>query len=276
MTSQLTDRVALITGAARGQGRNHAVRLARLGADIIGVDLCADMPTAPYAGPTPAALLETQTLVEAEGRRMVAVESDVRDQPSIDDAVAKGVAEFGRIDTVVANAGILSFAAAHEITEEQWAQMLDVNLSGVWRTCKAAIPHMKEAGRGGSIVIVSSSAALRGTQNLAHYSAAKSGLVGLMRALSMELAADRIRVNSIHPTAVDTDMIHHEALYRLSLPDVDEPNRYDYAHQSAAGHPMGVPWVDSDDISDAVVWLASDGSRFVTGVQLPVMAGRDS
>lgn len=270
------ERVVLITGAARGQGRNHAVRFAADGADIIGIDLCADVSSAPYPGATPDDLAETQRLVEKEGRRMVAVRADVRDQASMDGAVATGLAEFGRIDVVVVNAGILSFGATHELTEEQWSEMIDVNLSGAWRTCKSVVPHMIAAGTGGSIVITSSSAALRGTQNLGHYASSKAGLVGLMRNLSMELAPHQIRVNTVHPTAVDTDMIHHEALYRLSLPDLESPTRGDYGRLSSDSHPMGVPWVESEDVTSAVAWLASEGARYVTGIQLPILAGRDS
>lgn len=270
---RLQGKVALITGAARGQGRSHAVRLAREGVDVVGIDLCADVASAPYAGATADDLDETRRLVEKHDRRMLAIRADVRDQTALDAAVTAGLAEFGRLDVVCANAGILSLGAAHELSETQWTEMIDINLGGVWRTCKAAVPVL---GDGGSIIITSSSAALRATQNLVHYAAAKSGLVGLMRGLAMELAPRGIRVNTVHPSAVDTPMIHHDTLYRLSVPAAAEPGREDYARVSAAGHPMGVPWLESEDISNLVAFLASDESRYLTGAQIPVMAGRDS
>ena len=198
-------KVALITGAARGQGRSHAVRLAQEGAEIIAVDSCTDAKTAPYARATREDLDETARLVEELDRRVLARVADVRDLGALQSAVADGISEFGRLDIVSANAGIASFAPAWELSEETWQEMIDVNLTGVWKTCKAAIPAMLEAGNGGSIILTSSTAGLVAYGNLAHYTSAKHGVTGLMRVLAVELAQHGIRVNSVHPTVVDTD-----------------------------------------------------------------------
>lgn len=273
MVGRVDGKVAFITGAARGQGRSHAVRLAEEGADIIGVDVLGEIPGAPYIGATEEDLAETVAQVEALGRRMVARRADVRDFESLEAAVDDGVSELGRMDIVCANAGIsTAFAPAHELTEEIWVDMIDVNLNGVWRTCKAAIPHLKSAG-GGSIIITNSGAGLFGFENIAHYVAAKHGLVGLMRTLALELAPDMIRVNSIHPTNVDTPMIHNEELYRLFRPDLPDPGVEDFKVAAASMNALPIPWVDPIDISNGVLWLASDDARYVTGMPFPIDAG---
>lgn len=267
-------KVAFITGAARGQGRSHAIRLAQEGADIIGIDLMEEIPGAPYAAATEEELAETVRQVEALDRRMVASKADVRDFDSLKKAVDDGVAQLGRLDIVSANAGI-STAMAHseELSEEIWKDMIDTNLSGVWRTAKAAIPHIKAGGRGGSIVLTSSAAGLMAYPNVSHYVSAKHGVVGLMRTLALELAPDSIRVNSIHPTQVDTDMIMNEATFRLFMPDAEHPTREDFAPASQAMNALPIPWVESVDISNALLFLASDEARYITGVALPVDAG---
>lgn len=267
-------KVAFITGAARGQGRSHAIRLAQEGADIIGIDLMEEIPGAPYAAATEEELAETVRQVEALDRRMVASKADVRDFDSLKKAVDDGVAQLGRLDIVSANAGI-STAMAHseELSEEIWKDMIDTNLSGVWRTAKAAIPHIKAGGRGGSIVLTSSAAGLMAYPNVSHYVSAKHGVVGLMRTLALELAPDSIRVNSIHPTQVDTDMIMNEATFRLFIPDAEHPTREDFAPASQAMNALPIPWVESVDISNALLFLASDEARYITGVALPVDAG---
>ncbi|MCU1558065.1 MAG: limC, partial [Microbacteriaceae bacterium] len=188
--------------------------------------------------------------------------------------VDDGVAQLGRLDIVSANAGILtSPSKAEDFSDETWNTMIDVNLSGVWHTAKAAIPHLKAGGNGGSIILTSSEAGLRGYANAGHYVSAKHGVVGLMRTLALELANDMIRVNSIHPTQVDTDMIQNEATYRLFRPDLEHPTREDFAPASQSVNALPIPWVEAVDISNALLFLASDEARFVTGVMLPVDAG---
>ncbi|MDF2575935.1 MAG: 3-ketoacyl-ACP reductase [Agromyces sp.] len=271
---RLDGKVAFITGAARGQGRSHALRLAQEGADIIAVDIAEQMSTVPYAMSTQEDLDETVRQVEALDRRIVARKADVRDGEALRAAVDEGVAELGRLDIVSANAGIFSNATSDELTEEQWNDMIEVNLSGVWRTCKVAIPHLRAAG-GGSIILTSSTAGLKGFPNFAHYVSAKHGVVGLMRTLALELAPDMIRVNSVHPTSVDTDMIQNENLYALFAPDLepDQRTREALGERFQALNALPIPWVEPVDISNAVLWLASDESRYVTGVTLPVDAG---
>jgi SDR family mycofactocin-dependent oxidoreductase len=274
MTGRVEGKVAFITGAARGQGRSHAVRLAAEGADIVAIDVCEDMPGMPYPGSSEEDLAETVRLVEELDRRIVARKADVRDFAALQDAIDDGVAQLGRLDIVSANAGIGSAPyPAADLPEETWQDMLDVNLSGVWHTCKAAIPHLVEGNRGGSIIMTSSAAGLRAYANIAHYVAAKHGVVGLMRTLANELAPHMIRVNSIHPTQVDTPMIMNDATFRLFRPDLERPTREDFVSGSQAMNVLPIPWVEPIDISNALLFLASDEARYITGVTLPVDAG---
>ena len=267
-------KVAFITGAARGQGRSHAVRLAQEGADIIAIDICEAIPENPYDPATQEDLAETVRQVEALDRRIVAEKADVRDFAQLKAVVDHGVAELGRLDIVSANAGISgSPNKSEDIPDDEWTNMLDINLSGVWRTVKAAIPHLRAGGRGGSIVLTSSDAGLFAYENIAHYVSAKHGVVGLMRTLALELAPDMIRVNSIHPTTVDTDMVQNEQIYRLFRPDLEHPTKQDFADAATQMNALPIPWVEAVDISNALLWLASDEARFVTGVALPVDAG---
>jgi (+)-trans-carveol dehydrogenase/(-)-trans-carveol dehydrogenase len=274
MPGRVAGKVAFITGAARGQGRSHAIRLAQEGADIIAVDICEDVPGIPYAGATEADLVETVKQVEALDRRIVAAKADVRDYQGLKKALDDGVAQLGRLDIVSANAGIgTSPHNAWEMDESVWQTMIDVNLTGVWHTAKAAVPHLIAGGNGGSIILTSSAAGLQAYQNIAHYVSAKHGVVGLMRTLALELAPHSIRVNSIHPTQVDTPMIQNEATYRLFRPDLEHPTRDDFAPASQAVNALPIPWVEPVDISNAVLFLASDEGRYITGVTLPVDAG---
>jgi (+)-trans-carveol dehydrogenase len=270
---KLDGKVAFITGAARGQGRSHAVWLADEGADIIAIDVCADIDTVPFAGATDADLAETVEAVEALGRRIIATKADVRDYDAVKSAVDTGVTEFGRLDIVSANAGIVSFGMAHDLTEQSWQDVVGINLTGVWHTAKAAIPHLIEGGRGGAIVLTSSSAGLKGFPGAAHYVASKHGVIGLMRALALELAPHLIRVNSLHPTQVDTPMIQNESTYRMFLPDVENPTREDFEPASQVTNALPIPWVTSEDVSAALSFLVSDEGRYITGVTLPVDAG---
>ena len=270
---RLDEKVAFITGAARGQGRSHAVTLAREGADIIAADIAAQIDTVPYPMGTPGDLAETVDEVEALGRRIVASEVDVRDYDALKAALDDGVAELGRLDIVAANAGLLEFGTADELTEQAWRDVIDVNLTGVWHTAKAAIPHLRAAG-GGSIVITSSLAGLKGSQNVAHYVASKHGLVGLMRTLANELAPDMVRVNTVHPGSVDDDMVNNPATYHVFMPDREgEITREEVEPAFQTLNALPIPWVEPMDISNAVLFLASEEGRYITGVTLPVDAG---
>lgn len=267
-------KVAFITGAARGQGRSHAIRLAQEGADIIAIDACEDQPDIPYAGATEEDLAETVRQVEALDRRIVATKADVRDFAALKAAVDDGVAQLGRLDIVSANAGIgVTPRSAEDIPDHVFMDMIDVNLTGVWRAAKAAIPHIRAGGLGGSIILTSSAAGLQAYGHAAAYVSAKHGVVGLMRTLALELAPDMIRVNSIHPTQVDTPMIMNEATFGLFRPDLEHPTREDFAPASQSMNALPIPWVEAVDISNAMLFLASDEARYVTGVTFPVDAG---
>lgn len=269
----LIGKTAFITGAARGQGRSHAVRLAELGANIIAIDVCAPMGTVPYPLATPEDLQMTEQMVQELGCQIITKHVDVRDLGAVQAAVNQGLAMFDGIDVVVANAGIISFASAEAITESMWDEVLDVNLKGVWHTCKAVIPAMKSRGAGGSIIIISSVAGVKAWENQAHYVASKHGVIGLMRTLARELAPYRIRVNTVHPTGVLTDMIDNEALFRLFLPDHESPTRADVEPLFWQQNSLPLPWVEPRDISNAVAFLASDAASTITGIMLPVDAG---
>lgn len=271
--ARLDGKVALISGGARGQGRSHAIRLAEEGADIVTFDLCAQIESVPYEMSTEEDLNETVRMIEDLDQRIVARKADVRDFGQVESVVEECLSEFGHIDIVCANAGIFALGAAHELSRKDWNDVIDVNLTGVWRTCKAVIPHMIERGQGGSIVITSSTAGIKGYANTAHYTASKHGVLGLARTMANELAPHMIRVNTIHPTSVDTPMIQNEATYRLFRPDLDHPTREDASESFQALNALPIPWVEARDISNAVLWLASDESRYVTGIMVPVDAG---
>ncbi|MGQ0465077.1 MAG: mycofactocin-coupled SDR family oxidoreductase [Sporichthyaceae bacterium] len=263
---RVSGKVALITGAARGQGRAHAVRLAEEGADIVAIDVCSQLESVPYGMATPDDLTTTAKLVEEQDRRILAHQADVRDLGALQNIVAEAVAEFGGIDIVVANAGIASMGPVWELTEESWQEMLDVNLTGVWKTVKAAIPSMIERGRGGSIILTSSLAGVLPFANIAHYVAAKHGVTGLMRSLALELAPYNIRANSLHPTVVNTDMIHNEASYNLFLPHLGpNPAMADVSGALRYMQALPEPWVEPRDMANLVLFLASDESRCITG-----------
>jgi SDR family mycofactocin-dependent oxidoreductase len=249
------------------------VRLAEEGADIIAVDICQQIDTVPYPLSTEEDLAETARLVEKHGRRIVTVQADVRDADAMKKAVQAGLDEFGHIDIVSANAGIWSSNRTWELTQEQWDDMIGVNLTGVWQAIKAVVPSMIDAGNGGSIIITSSNGGVAGFENLAHYVAAKHGVVGLTRTLANELGRHNIRVNNIQPTAVNTNMIHHDGVYQLFFPGDPNPTREQFASAFQSLNSMPVPWVEPVDVSNALLWLASDEARFVTGISLPVDAG---
>lgn len=270
---RVAGKVAFITGAARGQGREHAVRLAEEGADIIAVDLCADVEGVVYPGATDDDLDETAALVEKLDRRIVTAKADVRDLAGLRDALQRGIDQLGRPDVVIANAGISGTPAPSALLEETaWQTMLDINLTGVWHTTKVAIPHMSD-GRGGSIILVSSMLGLRGGAYMAHYASAKHGVVGLMHSLANELAPQLIRVNSIHPGNIRTPMIDNEQFHRTLRPDLPNPTMDDTAAVIGHFHLLPVPVIEARAVSNAVLFLASDESQYITGAALPIDAG---
>lgn len=269
MTGKLAGRVALITGAARGLGRSHALRLAEEGADVVAVDICAPVASVPYPSATPADLERTVKMVSSCGRQCLAIQADVRDYAMMEDVTRTALGEFGHLDVIVANAGIASFAPIWELRPEQWQETIAVNLTGAFNTIRPALPAMIAADRGGSIVLISSVAGLAAFPNVAHYNASKHGITGLMRSLSVELAQFGIRANSVHPTTVDTPMVHNQAFYSLVGATTEEQAARAFRKSNA----IGVPWVGAGDVSSAVLWLASDESSYVTGTALPVDAG---
>ena len=270
---RMEGKVAFITGAARGQGRSHALRLAQEGAEIIAVDLCQPIESVPYPLPTGGDLAETVKLVEDLDRRIVAREADVRDFSQLQSVVAEGISEFGHIDVVCANAGIGSWAPALEMEEQMWQDMIDINLTGVWKTIKAAVAPMVERRQGGAVIITSSVAGIFGFPNLVHYSAAKAGVVGIMRVLAQELAPYMIRVNTVNPTTVNTPMVVNDVAPLLFRPDLENPTIDDMTEALMGLNSLPIALVEAVDISNAVLWLASDEARYVTGVALPVDAG---
>ncbi|KOG91518.1 3-ketoacyl-ACP reductase [Streptomyces varsoviensis] len=254
-------------------GRSHAVRLAQEGADIVAVDLCADLDSTPYPGANSQDLTSTTKLVEQTGRRILARRADTRDFKELQNVVDEAIAEFGHIDVVCANAGMSSFGFSWELSEEAWQEIIDVNLTGSWKTVKAVIPHMIERNEGGSLVFISSTAGLIGVPTMSHYTASKHGVVGLMRALAVELAPHNIRVNSVNPGNVDTPMVNNAPMRKLFLPEVSDPTpeaANDVMREMSA---LPVGWLDSQGVSEAVLYLASDAARHVTGITLPVDAG---
>jgi (+)-trans-carveol dehydrogenase len=266
-------KAVFVTGAARGQGRSHALEFARRGADVGGLDLCAPIATVPYALAAPEDLKQTAEEIRSLGGRAVLEVGDVRDPARVRAVVARVLESFGRIDVVVTNAGVFSVGDPLTLSPETWRDVLDVNLTGVWNTVQACLPAMVEGGRGGSIVMTSSIGGVQGLLECPHYVASKHGVIGLMRALANELARYRIRVNAVCPTNVNTPMIQNPANYRTFRPDLEDPRSEDIVDVASAMHLLDVPWVEPEDVTAAVVWLASDAARYLTGVALPVDAG---
>jgi (+)-trans-carveol dehydrogenase len=274
MAGRVEGKVAFITGAARGQGRSHAVRLAQEGADIIAIDVCKPIEGVAVAPSTPEDLAETADLVKGHNRRIYTAEVDVRDYDALKAAVDTGVEQLGRLDIIVANAGIGNGGATLDKTSERdWTDMIDVNLGGVWKTVKAGVPHILEGGRGGSIILTSSVGGLKAYPHTGHYVAAKHGVVGLMRTFAVELGQHNIRVNSVHPTNVNTPLFMNEGTMKLFRPDLENPGPDDLAVVAQMMHVLPVGWVEPEDISNAVLFLVSDEARYVTGVTLPIDAG---
>lgn len=273
MTGRLANKTALITGAARGIGRAQAVRFAEEGANVVAVDICGPIDTVRVPPSTPTDLADTARLVEGAGGRIVTDIVDIRDLDGLRAAAERGAAHFGGLDIVCATAGITSRAPALEMSEEVWRTMLDVNLTGVWNTCSATVPHLIAAGAG-CVILVSSIAGLRGLVGVAHYTAAKHGVVGLMRTLAIELAPHGIRVNSVHPTNVDTPLIQNDVVRSGFRPDLDRaPTVDEFADAATRMNLLPIPWVEPVDVANASLFLASDEARYITSVSLPVDAG---
>jgi SDR family mycofactocin-dependent oxidoreductase len=264
----LAGKVAYVTGAARGQGRSHCVRLARAGADIIAVDACG--PVAEHNGyppAEPADLAETVNLVEGEGRKVRAEEVDIRDLAGQQRVVSGAMKQFGRLDIVVANAGVLNWGRLWEISAQQWQDVIDVNLTGLWNTVKAVVPPMIEAANGGSIITISSAAGVKAVPGCGHYCASKFGVVGLTNSLAVELGEFGIRANSVHPYGTDTPMGNDASMWQMFA---DHPN---FIHSFSPGALPTDSLAAPDLVSEIVVWLASDASSLVTAAQIPAEKG---
>lgn len=264
----LAGRVAFVTGAARGQGRSHCLRLARAGADVVAIDACGPVAANNgYPASTPEDLAETTSLVESEGRKMLAAQVDVRDAAGQQRIVDEAITQFGRLDIVVANAGVLNWGRLWEISAQQWQDVLDTNLTGVWNTIKATVPAMIRAGNGGSIITISSAAGVKAVPGCGHYCASKFGVVGLTNSLAVELGGYGIRVNSVHPYGTDTPMGNDPSMWQLFA------DNQTYIHSFSPGALPTDSLADPNLVSDIVLWLASDASSLVTAAQIPADKG---
>jgi SDR family mycofactocin-dependent oxidoreductase len=272
MGDRLRGKVALITGAARGIGRAQAVRFAQEGADVIALDICGPVETVAIPSATPEDLDQTARLVTEAGGRVETEIVDVRDLDALQQATDRAVERLGGLDVVCATAGITSRDLVEDLGENAWQTMLDINLTAVWRTCRTTAPHLINRG-GGSVILISSIAGLRGLVGVAHYTSAKHGVVGLMRTLANELAPHNIRVNSVHPTNVDTPMIQNDNVRKAFCPDLERPTRDEFAAAARSMNMLAIPWVEAVDVANACLFLASDEARYITAVTLPVDAG---
>lgn len=264
---KLDGKVAMITGAARGQGRAHAVTMAGEGADVAALDICRDLPYPRYGLAKPGDLIETVGLVRQLQRRALAIEVDVRSARDMEAAVAETIATFGQIDILVCNAGIADMALTWDITEEWWDAMIDINLKGYWLAVKYVVPHMLARKAGGRIIMTSSIAGLRGDAGMAHYCASKWGVVGLAKSLAQELSSYNITVNTLHPTAVNTDIIAGMA----KASSMATEDLIDFIHSH---HALPVKLIEASDVANAALWLASEEGRYITGHTLQIDAGR--
>jgi SDR family mycofactocin-dependent oxidoreductase len=269
----LTGKVAFVTGGARGQGRSHAVALAEAGADVAVCDIGFKLPTVKYPLGTAEEIDETVRLIEKSGRRGLGFVADVRDRAAVQQAVDDTVATFGKVDILCANAGVFSRGTVAELSDEAWRTMLDVNLTGVFNALRAVIPGMVERGYG-RIIATSSVAGKLGAPNMSHYAAAKWGVIGLVKSAAVELATTGVTANVICPTNVNTTMLTNDDMYELFLPGVESPSLDQAVPAFSATVPMGVPWVEPEDVSAAVLFLAGDGARFISGETMAVAAGQ--
>jgi len=272
MMRTLNNKVVFVTGGARGQGRSHALALAQAGADIAICDIVKQIPTVPYPLSTVEDLEETRLLIEGTGRRCVSLEVDVRDSTQLNAAIVQIHEQLGPINICVANAGICGFGRFCEITDDMWDDMIGTDLTGVFKTLRAVIPDMTPESEG-RIIVTSSMGGRMGNPNLAHYVAAKWGVIGLVKTLALELANTNTTVNAICPATVNTRMVHNPAMYGLFCPDVNDPTREDVRPAYAAMTPMGIPWIEPTDISEVVVFLASSSARYISGATIEVSAG---
>ncbi len=261
-------KVALITGGARGQGRSHAVALAREGADIVTCDIAGELESVPYPLGSEAELAETVRLVEAEGRRCVALMGDVRSLQEMETVAERAVADFGRVDFLLANAGISSHAPVAEMTSRQWQEMIDVNLTGVFNAFRAVVPHMIERGYG-RIVATSSVVARMGARNGAHYAASKWGVLGLVKSLAAEVAGNGITVNAVLPAGVNTDLLHNKDTYKALRPDLEDPSRDDVMPLFEDGPGL----LEPQDVTTAVLYLLSDARGLLNGEAMTLSGG---
>ena len=267
------DKVVFITGAARGQGREAAVRFAAEGANVIGVDLAAQLESIPYPMATPEDLATTVAQVEEVGGAMVSRVADVRDLAALEGAVAEGLERFGRLDMVVANAGVMATSLFTELSEAAWDEIVGTNLTGVWKTVLSASPSIIYSYRVSSFLVTSSIAWLKGMWVSAPYVASKHGVTGLMKTMALELSPNNIRVNSVHPSSVRTPMIENEYFTGVMRGDLENPTFEDVADVLNPMQALDLPWLESADIANAVLWLCSDEARGITGVSLPVDGG---
>jgi SDR family mycofactocin-dependent oxidoreductase len=271
---KLDGSVAFISGVARGQGRSHALRLAKDGVKIIGFDLCRQVSTVPFDMSRPENLAETERLVREAGSEMVSTVADVRDQEQVNTALQAGLDRFGRLDIVLANAGIIhNYKKTWMIDDDDFRNVIDVNIVGVWHTAKAAIPRLIEQGEGGCVVLTGSGASVSGIPNLAGYVASKHAVLGLMRTMAKELGRYQIRVNAVMPGNCNTPMFDNDGIRRLYVPDAEEPSTEVFLQRAAAMSPMRNPYVEPNDVSEAIAYLVSPAGRWVSGVALPIDGG---
>lgn len=274
--TNLEGKVAFVTGAGRGQGRSHAVTLAEAGADLVIIDIGGkDISACPYPLATKDDLAETGTQIEALGRRVLARTADVREADELAAVVAEAKETFGGIDIVAANAGIgVNFLKTWELSDQDWQEVLDVNVTGVFKTVRAVVPSMIERDKGGSIILTSSLAGLKGYSNIAAYVTAKHGVNGLMRVLANELGPYRIRVNTVCPGLINTAMMMNQPTYDVFRPELENPTQEDAIEVFKTMQVLPTNWLEPRDVSEVVRFLASDEARFITGVAVPVDAGQ--
>lgn len=269
---KLDGKVALITGGGRGQGRSHALTFAREGADIIVCDIAEQITTVPYAMSNQADLDDTVRLVEEQDQRCIGMQADVRDTEQVNAVVSRAISEFGRIDILIANAGIVAPVPFVDITDEAWNDMVDTDLGGVFKSIRAVAPHMIEQ-RSGRIIATSSMVGKTGVPGLAHYVAAKWGVIGLVKSAALEFGQYGITVNAICPTNVDTPMIQNPAMYALFAPDIQNPTKEDVVPGFTSLNALPIPWVQVEDISEGMLYLAAESGRYITGETISIAAG---
>lgn len=271
-TGKLKGKVAIVTGAALGIGRACTLMLASEGADIVAVDFCRDLATIPYPLAKPEDLAEVERLVKASGRRFLPIRADVRNMEQMRSAVERGIRELGKIDILVANAGVLSRTSLADMTDEELRDIIDVNLIGYFNSIRAVIPHMMQRKQG-RIVALSSTAGRFGIQNASHYGATKWGIIGLVKSAALELGEFNITVNAVAPTRVNTRQIMNETVIRATVPNKPNPTREDFAKAALEQTVIPVPWVEPEDVADSVLYLVSDESKYITGAVIDVALG---